>query len=157
MAVEFSALPSDFQSMYGEGLQLAGGSLLSRAAKTALKIGDAASLVVPEIAPAVQAAHIVKSALDGAGKKPRRAPVRRAPVRGKGFKSIAKKTVKAAKKAAPIVKKATKIGLNLASEFGTDDQKAQAANAKRAMEIIEGSGHPGHALRKKLIAHHYKA
>ena len=89
MAVEFSALPSDFQSMYGEGLQLAGGSLLSRAAKTALKIGDAASLVVPEIAPAVQAAHIVKSALDGAGKKPRRAPVRRAPVRGKGFKSIA--------------------------------------------------------------------
>ena len=151
MALEFSTLPATIHDLNGEGLQLAGGSLLSRAAKTALKIGDAASLVVPEIAPAVEAAHIVKKVLDGSGGRKRRAPVK-----GKGLKSMAKKAVKIGKKAAPIVKKAAKIGLNLASEFGTDEQKSKAADAKKALEIIEGSGHPGHALRKKLLAHHYK-
>ena len=136
--------------MYGEGLQLAGGSLLGRVGRTALKFGDVASAFVPEIAPVVQAGHIVKSVLDGSGRK------RRAPVKGRGIKSVARKAIKIGKKAAPIAKKAAKIGLNLAAEFGNDDQKSSAANAKRALEIIEGAGHPGHALRKKLLAHHYK-
>ena len=68
-------------------------------------------------------------------------------------KSKVRKAVKATKKAAPKVARAT---MNLLEEFGTQDTKDKVGQARRAEAIIRGSGHcakkpvPAAALRAMM-------
>ena len=146
MAQNISALPSYEADLHGEGLVLAGSGFgrgtmkkIGRGLKTASRVADRVAPLVaiaqPELAPAIGTAMLVKKAIEGSG------------VRGAGFgRGTQRKVLKAAKKGASIADK-------LVNEFGSDSHKRQAAKARRIAEIV-GSGKPGAALRKRVMAHY---
>ena len=127
--------------MQGEGLNLAGGGFnLSKLAKSAGKLADVGLAVGDAAGYDVSKATGVKKALDGGAGST---------MVGGAF-GIKKTTLKKIKKTAA---KTGRVMHNLAQEFGDAEQKQAATKAKKAVEIISGSGAkplPGAKLREMI-------